>query len=166
MAALNQRLTWAARLGLRRLGWQGIAAVLMLLAAAALGAYGHLVLQPRLAVMQTQVPAAVPDVETTPGLPGMDQTAALPGWLQQTAEASGLTLSQAQYDLEPDGKRLRYRAALPLVGSYPALRSFLAATLNTYPNAALETLQLKRESALEDALQIRLVLAFHLESQP
>ena len=163
--SLGQRLDWHIRQGLRQLGWQGMAAVLMLVAAATLGAVDRLALQPRLTTMQNQPVTVASSAETAAKLPDMNQTAALPGWLQKTAGEAGLTLNQAQYDLEADGATLRYRAVLPLVGNYPALRSFLASTLNQYPNAALETLQLKRESALDEVLQIRLVLAFHLENR-
>lgn len=165
MAPLSSRLAWSFRLSVRRFGFAGVAAFCLFVAALGLALYDGLVLAPRLAALQARQPqpqAALPRVS----LPALDQISTLPGWLQQAAEAAELDLDEAQYELEPVGSRTLYRAVLPLNGSYPALRQFLAQTLNRFPNAALENLQMRRDDSTEETLQIRLVLAFHLEGKP
>lgn len=160
MAAL-MRLEWALRLGLRRLGWQRVLALVA--AALALGLFLHaqLVVLPAAAELAAADPPrrAAP---ASPDYPPLSQIASLPGWLQSHADSAGLTLSQAQFDLENSGKLSRYRATLPLTGSYLALRQFIADALNHYPNLALESVQMKRDKSTEEALNARLVLVFYL----
>jgi hypothetical protein len=167
MAALMTRAQWALRLSLRRLGWLRVAALAAILLAAGLLAHARFVIQPQLSAWQARRPASVERVQTAaPAFPPLSQTAILPGWLQQHAAGSGLTLSQTQYDLETVGKHSRYRAILPLQGSYPALRRFLAEALNRYPNLALESLQIRRDKTTDEILGMRLVLVFYLAGRP
>lgn len=165
MASLSPRLSWLLRMSVRRFGLAGLAASGLFIGALSLALYDGLVLSPQLETIRSQQPqpqTVIPRII----LPALDQISTLPGWLQQTAEAAGLNLNEAQYALEPAGARVLYRVVLPLKGSYPALRLFLAQTLNHFPNAALENLQIHRDESTGETLEIRLILAFHLEGKP
>lgn len=162
MAALITRAEWQLRLALRRLGWQRVTALLALVLAAGLFVHAEWLL----AHIHTTPAALAPAPHAAqPTYPSLDQTASLPGWLQAHASRAGLSLNQAQYDLESVGKHSRYRAILPLTGSYLALRQFLADALNHYPNLALESVQLQREKSTEENLSVRLVLVFYLSGR-
>jgi hypothetical protein len=162
MAALI-RLEWALRLGLRRLGWQRVLAGLMLALALGLFLHTQFVVLPSAAALAAEA-ATTPRLPRTTAIhyPPLSQMAGLPGWLQSHASNAGLTLNQAQFDLENSGAVSRYRATLPLTGSYLALRQFLADALNHYPNLALESVQMKRDKSTEETLNVRLVLVFYL----
>lgn len=165
MASLIERMTWATRLGLRQLGGVRLAALLVTVFAAGLVSYSHLVVRPESDALDSQYLAASPNVQReTQAFPPLSQTAQLPGWLQEHAEAAGLDMGDAQYQLETAGKRYRYRVVLPLTGRYPSLRQFLADALDHFPNLALESMQIQRRSASDTALEMRLSLVFHLEA--
>jgi len=67
------------------------------------------------------------------------------------AAKNGLELDQGDYTLssEQSGDIHRYQISLPVSGSYPALRAFLAEALNGSPALALSHLEMER-AVIED----------------
>jgi hypothetical protein len=67
------------------------------------------------------------------------------------AAKNGLVLDQGDYTLsgEKAGETHRYQISLPVAGSYPALRAFLALALNDNPALALNHVEMER-GVIED----------------
>jgi hypothetical protein len=85
--------------------------------------------------------------------------------LQAAARRAGLTLPSGEYRLEPRaGEPLqRYAVVLPLQGSYAQLRQFIALALAELPHAALDDVEMRRESPAGDAqLTARVRLTLYL----
>ena len=82
------------------------------------------------------------------------------------AQANGMALASAEYKetREKGSRLLRYQMSLPVRGTYSQVRTWLAEVMNGAPNAVLEDLSLKRESAGSEALdgRARLSLYFRL----
>lgn len=79
------------------------------------------------------------------------------------ARASKLDLVHGEYRLERHGDGLAsYRMTLPVRGSYPDIREFVAATLKQMPYAAIETLRFERKKIGDSELdaQLRITLFF------
>lgn len=168
-----KRLAWM----LERAGWRApVLAALLLIAAAAAT---HLwVLPPlnerldrltELAANEERKPVRPPNVEADDQLRrfyrNFAATDALPGHLARLhdlARAHGLTLRQGEYRLvrDRDAKLGRYQVTFPVQGSYPAVRRFVGAVLDTIPVAALDQVSFERkriDDNLVDA-QVRLTL--------
>lgn len=84
--------------------------------------------------------------------------------IHAAANESGISLRSAEYKMDHrDGDRLsRYQITLPLQGSYPQIRSFIAHVLEDVPAAALNELSLQRDSVSSDALDGRIRLTLYL----
>lgn len=84
--------------------------------------------------------------------------------LFQAAAKSGLSLDQGDYTLssEKSGDINPYQISLPLYGSYPAVRGFIARALNENPALALAYVEMGREviedTDLETTLRFTLFL--------
>jgi hypothetical protein len=81
--------------------------------------------------------------------------------LDRLARSSGVELSQGEYRLERRAAGLwAYRATLPVRGSYPELRNFLAAVMKQMPTASIDALRFERKKAAETQLeaQVRVTL--------
>jgi hypothetical protein len=95
--------------------------------------------------------------------PAMDR---LPDELERLyglARAARLDLSQGEYRLEQRGAGLAsYRITLPMRGSYPDVREFLANTLTQMPYAAVDGLRFERKKVGDAQLeaQVRITLFF------
>jgi hypothetical protein len=86
--------------------------------------------------------------------------------LFQAAEDEGLNLDQGDYKFIDDsgtGHR-RYQLTLPVIGPYPAIRAFLARSLNDDHALALNAVELRRE-VIEDT-DLDAVLRFTLYLGP
>jgi hypothetical protein len=101
-------------------------------------------------------------------LPFPDQRGRDLEWLVMSADKAGLKLDRADYTLGASSNTAiaRVEATLPLVGSYAAVRQYIAAVLNEMPNSALESLQIERPNAQSTQLQAtaRLVLFYRQEA--
>ena len=85
--------------------------------------------------------------------------------------AAGLDLEQGEYRLERRATGLwAYRISLPVRGTYPQLREFLAALLREVPAASVEALRFERKRAADAQLDAQLRLTLHVrppsESKP
>jgi hypothetical protein len=80
------------------------------------------------------------------------------------ADAEGLSLDTGEYRLSRDrgARLLRYQIVLPVKGSYPKIRQFVARALNEAPGIALEDLSLRRENAQSNVVEARVQLALYI----
>lgn len=81
--------------------------------------------------------------------------------LHRLARRAGLELAQGEYRLERPATGLwAYRVTLPVRGSYPQIRSFLASVLKSMPLAGIDALRFERKKAADAELeaQVRLTL--------
>lgn len=83
--------------------------------------------------------------------------------VHQAADTHGIALENAQYkeSREKGSPVMRYQMTLPLRASYPQIRAWLAEVMNGAPNAVLEELSLKRESAGNEELNARARLSLY-----
>ena len=76
---------------------------------------------------------------------------------------AGVQMPSADYRLQKTGTRLeRYEVVLPLTGSYPQIRSFLAQALVEIPVLSLDQVTLKKERAQGGNVQAEARMTLHL----
>jgi hypothetical protein len=154
---------------LERLGWPGALGVLLLLAALLAD---PLLLQPQ----EEQVANARADAARRALLPARDERrrtvraiprerveSALPRLFAAAANHT-LDLHQARYTETGQGEGLRID--LPVMGTYPDLRAFLAELLDDNPALRLESLELSRDRIEDTHLEARLRLQLNQERTP
>jgi Tfp pilus assembly protein PilO len=124
--------------------------------------------QNRLAAMQpaaAKAGSAEARVASAAALPVA--TAAEEGLRQlfDAAAKNGLTLDQGDYSMssEKSGEIHRYQINLPVQGSYPDLRAFIAQSLNENPALALAHVELMREVIEDTDLQATLRFTLFLK---
>lgn len=80
------------------------------------------------------------------------------------AGAESLSLARGEYVLvaDPETRLVRYQIVLPVRGSYPQLRRFLAAALEAVPALSLETVEFQRKQIAETELEGRIRMTLHL----
>lgn len=105
-------------------------------------------------------------------LPGDHQVYGRLTRLFQAAEDAGLALDEGsyrtQFESAPKGQSGlgRLVISLPVSGSYPVVRGFLARALNQDPAIALESLRLTREAMGETELMAELRFSLYLGGHP
>lgn len=90
-------------------------------------------------------------------------------WLEKlyaAAASQNLQLLQAEYSLkqDPESKLMRYQISLPVHGSYPQIRRFVAQILTDVPIASLDDISFKRESVTEAVLEAHIKLTLFLSA--
>ena len=76
---------------------------------------------------------------------------------------AGVQVPSADYRLQKTGTRLeRYEVVLPLTGSYPQIRAFLAQALAEIPVLSLDQVTIKKERAQGGAVQAEARMTLHL----
>lgn len=93
----------------------------------------------------TRAPRAQADAFVA-SLPDRDALPTVLAAIVEQAQAAGLSLPRGAYQWRADkaGKVASYQLALPVTGSYPAVRKFVDSTLATVPAAALAGISLER----------------------
>lgn len=90
--------------------------------------------------------------------------------IQQAANANNLTLDQGEYRLatSTDSGIVSYDIQLPVKGSYPRIRRFMAQARQDNPSLALTSISFSRQNAQEIGLDARVhwVLYLKQESPP
>lgn len=169
VSASRRLLDWLAW-GAARIGWPGQAGIALLVLAVAVCVGYVRVLDADVAELRARAerlarqPAApvAPVQDWRTGLPGGHPGHAHLAGLFRAAAAHGLELQEGRYREARDGQSglLRLSIVLPVSGTYPALRAFLAQALDGQPGLALEGLRLVREdrAAREIDAELRLVL--------
>lgn len=94
--------------------------------------------------------------------------AAVPDWLGKlyaVAEDQEIELDKGDYVLSriAAGRLDQFRITLPIEATYPQIREFITATLETAPALALEGVSFKREAVDEDLVSARVVFRLYLE---
>lgn len=86
--------------------------------------------------------------------------------LFDAADETGLELAQGEYRLTElkDAHLRRYQLSLPVAGSYPEIRAFVAQALNADPALALTAMQLRRDSIDTPELDVLLNFTLYLEA--
>jgi hypothetical protein len=82
--------------------------------------------------------------------------------VMRLARAADLDLAQGEYRLERGAAGLAsYRVTLPVRGSYPQIRDFLASVLRKIPTASVDTLRFERKKANDARLEAQIRLTLH-----
>ncbi len=84
--------------------------------------------------------------------------------LDRIARARGVELNSSDYrlTLEKGSKLVRYELQLPVYGSYPQIRGFVADALQAVPALALTDVVIKRETIQSGRLDVRLHMHLYL----
>ena len=90
-----------------------------------------------------------------------------PFWIRELtglAQKQGVELASSEYRLinESDARLARYEKILPVKGSYPQIRAFIAEALETVPAIAISAIAIKRESTVSERLDVRLEINLYL----
>ena len=183
---LNLHARWWLRREAQRLKWRGFAGIALAVVAVVL-AIG--VLRPtqretvelrddvaalRAKLRSASAPGAQDTVVRPAGRTQLENFYAffpavgtLPDWLGEVhlaAARHGLVLETGEYRLQhPPGARLaRYELELPLKGTYPQLRAFLADVLKKIPAAAVDDVVIRRETVASPQLDAKVRLFVYL----
>jgi len=80
------------------------------------------------------------------------------------AGRQGLRLERGEYRAVKDsvGKLVRYQATLPLKGTYPQVRKFVASVLVEVPNLSLESIQFERQRVGDPTVEAKVKLVLYL----
>jgi len=161
----GSRLAWELRRLVRRLGWHAVTALFALaLSVVATWQANQLALRQRELVEQihrVQLAAVQPahEKDTGPAAVGRELEAfyaylpahqLIPDQLKQLAAAAekhGLVLEKADYKAQQEdaARFLRYQVTLPLKGTYPDVRDFIARALLELPTLTLDSVAFRRE---------------------
>lgn len=178
---------WWLRREASRLGWRGIAGLVLLAAAIGLCASMLWPAQREAGELRAEVaklrkslrsgavggagapPSKLTQLETFYAF--FPDVATLPDWLGEVhlaAARHGLALDTGQYQLQrtPGARLARYEMDLPLRGTYPQLRAFLADVLTKIPAASIEEVLVRRDSVANREMEARVRLAIHLGGTP
>jgi Tfp pilus assembly protein PilO len=95
------------------------------------------------------------------------RTDSLPDWLghiHNAAMDNGLVLESGEYRLQQpkDARLARYQVMLPVRGTYPQLRGFVADVLERVPAAGLEDVVVKRDAIGNPTLDAQLKFVIYL----
>lgn len=181
-AGLGRQLRVLQRCLLRyrtQLGQQGMAALLLVLVAAS---FYPLWIQPaltriddarkQLEAPRRKAPAAAAPVQMAAldqlqaGLDGEERFPDRVALLVQHAGEYGLLLNDGAYTVarEARGKLVRYEISLPVHGSYPQVRRFVAAVLARERAVALTDLQFRRAKVSDPALDAIIKLTYFMRA--
>lgn len=176
-------MLWRARRAARSLGWSGIAA--LALAVAGSGFYFSSVMplrteveSQREALAQTRIAGGGPIAAVAPDRPELqlaafyqqlgsaDQAPDVLRRLYRNARDAGLSLDRGEYRPVRDNsaKILHYQIGLPVKGSYPQVRRFLAQSLRDEPGLALDSVGFQRETS-GGALDVQLRMTLFVRAQ-
>ena len=90
-----------------------------------------------------------------------------PFWVRELvrlAKKQGVDLSSSEYRLvnENDERLARYEMVLPVKGTYPQIRAFMADALEAVPAMAISAIAIKRENVTSEKLEVRLEINLYL----
>lgn len=173
---------------LRRLRWQGVGGLLLLLTALVVGATLMLRFQARIDQTNRHIAQVTSQLELAKQTPASNQPitpaeqleafyqpfppgASVPDWLAKIfalADEQQLVLDTGDYVLThaESGRLDKFTVTLPLRGSYPQLRRFIRAALLTTPALALERIDLKRDNVAQGSVEAHIVFLLFLEKAP
>ena len=87
--------------------------------------------------------------------------------IHKLARDQKLEVLPGNYRLSGGADRLaRYELSLPLRGTYPQIRAFVATVLNEVPSAALEQISFEKQKIGDPAIEAQLKLVLFLDTAP
>jgi Tfp pilus assembly protein PilO len=91
-------------------------------------------------------------------LPDVAQAPEVVRQLHAHAHSAGLMLERGEYRPLPDtsAKLVRYQIVLPVKGSYPQVRQFLAGAMREMPELALDSIGFLRDKGASGPLEVQL----------
>jgi hypothetical protein len=86
------------------------------------------------------------------------------GLMMEIANKNGLVLKHGEYAVVRDsiGQLRRFKITLPVQGSYPQIRKYLAALIANIPSMSLEHVQFERKDISDTQLQAKIKLVLYL----
>ncbi len=178
----NERLRWKTNRLLPLLGWPGILAIGLLVMCLPFYFSTIRPMQVSLEAMQEELNSsrehslnreAIDHSLDTPG----EQLAEFykffppektsPHWLGlmvEIANKKGLALNHGEYTMVSDsvGQLRRFKITLPVEGTYPQIRQYLASLIEAVPSMSLENVQFERKEISDTDLQAKIKLVLYL----
>ena len=86
------------------------------------------------------------------------------GLMMEIANRNDLILKHGEYVVVRDsvGQLRRFRITLPVQGTYPQIRKYLAALIADIPSMSLENVQFERKDIVDTSLQAKIKLVLYL----
>jgi hypothetical protein len=178
------RATWLSRYWLTQLGLPGMIALGLLTFNLAFYFSALVPVQEKVATMehdiatmrqhtQSSTKAIREAAATTPqaqlaafykSFPGVDGTPDLLQTLYKAAAASKVELDQGAYRLVTEhGNRLHsYQVTLPVKGTYPQIKSFLARAIKDIPTLSLDSISFQRQGIADPTISSEVKLTLYL----
>lgn len=173
-----EKLRWHSQRLLPRLGWPGMVAVALLVTSIPFYFSAIRPLQSNLDALKQNLEAARDPVKVdhsadTPMeqldefyrfFPSEEDSPRWLGKMVEIADKNGLVLNHGEYAVVRDsaGQLRRFKITLPVQGTYPQIRRYLAALIAEIPNMALENVQFERKDIEDKKLQARIRLVLYL----
>lgn len=97
-------------------------------------------------------------------LPHSDTSSYWINELDKIAKENGVELNSSDYRLmmEKESRLVRYEIKLPVHGTYPQIRAFIASALLSVPTLALTDISIKRETVQIGQVEARLNMSLYL----
>ena len=180
---LSRQMRWQLRQRLATLGWPGMIAIALLVAAPLFYLSAVRPMQARLetaqrntALLQEQILQAAKKAQGGPTTPReqldefykfFPKEKESPQWLEKlvgVAEDNDLSLNDGEYKVTRDkvGQLVRIRISLPVSGKYTQIREFLAALPKEVPATSLENIQFERKDVAGSDVQVKIRLVLYL----
>ena len=175
MDAALKLVRWRLQRAMHTMGWAAIGGVVLAIFAAGFFLSNVMPLQARVTALRDRVQR----LETQAGnqarivdpgrpdarlaafydqLPTAEQAPEVVRRLHSHADDVGLVLERGEYRPLPDpsGRLMRYQLVLPVKGSYPQVKRFLAQAMHDTPGLALDSISLQRDQGDSPALEVQL----------
>jgi hypothetical protein len=175
------RLLWLLRRIQAAIGWQGLAGAALLACCAMVWLLALVPMEGKVASLRQEAaarhesryrPARVearedPAAQLRQFYAFFTRDETLEGWLERLYDignSGGLLLRQAEYQVTDSGslKLRRYRIVVPVTGTYPQLKHFLATTLAEIPILSLDQVSLRKRKAGDPSVDANLQFTLYL----
>jgi hypothetical protein len=179
---LAEQLRWKAGRLLPQLGWPGVLAIGLLVMSIL---FYFSTLRPLQASVNAKLievkvnrehfmqPTVIDHSQDTPGeqlaefykyFPAEKTSPHWLGLMMEIANKRGLSLTHGEYAIVRDsaGELRRVKITLPVQGSYPQIRQYLAELIEQVPSMSLENVQFERKDINDTDLQAKVKLVLYL----
>ena len=183
MDAALKRIRWRLQRAVHAMGWAAIGGVALAIFAAGFIASNLMPLQADVTALRDRVQrlemragnqarnveAGRPDARIIAfyeQLPAAEQAPEVLRRLHSHARDAGLVLERGEYRPLPDpsGKLMRYQVVLPVKGSYPQVKRFLAQAMHDTPGLALDAISMQRDQGGSPVLEVQLRFTVFMRS--
>jgi Tfp pilus assembly protein PilO len=175
MDAALKLARWRLRRAVHVMGWLSLGGVALTVFAAAFALSNIVPLQAEVTALRDRVqqletqaarftatePPSRPEIRLAAfyqQLPPAEQARDVVRRLHARARDAGLVLERGDYrpQSDPAGRLMRYEIVLPVKGSYPQVKRFLAQAMADTPGLALDAIGLQREQDTSAELEVQL----------